>query len=261
MSKICTLFSGSSGNCTYIENKGDAILVDAGVSAKRITQALNDRNLDIGKIKAVFVTHEHSDHVSGVRVFCTKNQIPVYSTNGTYKGMENEGFINEKVDCRILEDETDMGSIGVKYFHTCHDTLESCGYTFDLGDKKIAVCTDLGTVTDEVHNAISGCQTVVLESNHDIKMLQNNPSYPFYLKRRILSENGHLSNNSCAEEVEKLIESGTTRFILAHLSRENNLPMLAHETTRSLLLMDSYKETKDYLLSVASPQDNEVIII
>ena len=261
MSKICPLFSGSSGNCIYIENKETAVLIDAGVSAKRITEALSERSLDIAKIKGVFVTHEHDDHILGVRVFCSRNKIPVFSTKGTYEGMCAKGVVNDKVDTGVIEGETDMKDIGVNFFRTSHDANESCGFTLDLGDKKIAVCTDLGFVSDEVHNAVSGCGTVVLESNHDVKMLQNNPNYPFYLKRRILSESGHLSINACAEEIEKLIESGSTRFILAHLSKENNLPMLASQTTKSLLEMDSYKETKDFLLSVAAPQGNDVIII
>ena len=261
MAKVCSLFSGSKGNCIYIENKDTAVLVDAGVSAKRITEALNDRQLDISKIKAVFITHEHSDHVSGVRVFSTKNNIPVYSTLGTYNGMKDNKYINEKVDCRILENETDVKDIGVTYFNTMHDANESCGYVFDLGNKQVAVCTDLGIVTDEVHNAIDKCDTIFLESNHDIKMLQNNVTYPFPLKRRIMSENGHLSNAACAEEIEKLIKSGATRFILSHLSEHNNLPMLAKETTRSLLTMDAFEEQKDYLLSVSVSKGNNIIII
>ncbi len=261
MAKICPLFSGSSGNCTYIENKDTAILVDAGVSAKKITEALLSHGLETEKIKAVFVTHEHIDHIKGIRVFCSKNNIPVYMTKGTYQGMIDSNQSLQKVDVRMLEDETDMKDFGVKYFHTMHDVNESCGYTFDLGSKKIGVCTDLGVVTDEVHNALKDCNTVLLESNHDVKMLQNNALYPFPLKRRIMSENGHLSNNACAEEIGKLINLGATRFILAHLSKENNLPMLARETTRSMLTMNSFEETQDYFLSVATPDENDLIIL
>ncbi len=261
MSKICNLFSGSSGNCVYIENNDTAVLVDAGVSAKRITQALLQRDIDVSKIKAIFVTHEHIDHASGVRVFSTKNKIPVFATAGTFKGMEEKGFLSEKVDANVLEEETDIKNIGVKHFATSHDTYESCGYTFDLGNQKIAVCTDLGVITDEVDNAISGSSAVVLESNHDIKMLQNNSKYSFMLKRRILSEKGHLSNTACASQAVKLIESGTKRIVLAHLSQENNLPFLASETTQSLLKMGGMKNGEDYLLSVAAPEDNDIIIL
>lgn len=261
MPKICNLFSGSSGNCVYIENGDTALLVDSGVSAKRISQALLERNLDYSKIKAIFVTHEHIDHVSGVRVFSCKHKIPVYATAGTFKGMEEKGYLNEKVDCKSLEDEIDLKNIGVKHFATSHDTYESCGYTFDLGNQKIAVCTDLGIITQEVDNAILGSSAVVLESNHDIKMLQNNSKYTFPLKRRILSSIGHLSNTSCADEAVKLIESGAKRIILAHLSKENNLPVLARETTESLLKMRGMISGEDYLLSVASPQDNDIIIL
>ncbi|MBQ7129369.1 MAG: MBL fold metallo-hydrolase [Clostridia bacterium] len=261
MAKICSLFSGSSGNCVYIENNGTALLVDAGVSAKRICEALSERGLDIEKIKAIFVTHEHNDHATGVKVFSTRHKIPVYATAGTFKGMEEKGYLNEKVDCNILEDETDLKNIGVKHFATSHDTYESCGYTFDLGSQKIAVCTDLGTVTEEVDSAILGSSAVVLESNHDVKMLQNNSMYPFPLKRRILSEKGHLSNTSCADESVKLIKTGAKRIILAHLSKENNLPFLASETTESMLKLCGMEKGEDYLLSVAAPQGNDIIII
>ena len=260
MAKICSLFSGSTGNCVYIENKDTAILVDAGVSAKRITEALFERGLSLEKIKGVFVTHEHTDHIAGLRVFCSRNKIPVYSTGGTYKALEIAGALN-RVDASVLDGVADMNNIGVSFFHTMHDTEESCGFVCDLGIKKVAVCTDLGCVTDEVHNALLGCDTVLLESNHDVKMLQNNTLYPFPLKRRIMSQNGHLSNNACAEEIEKLVKTGSTRFVLAHLSRENNLPFLAKETTKSLLTMNGMCENKDYFLSVSNPQDNEVIIL
>lgn len=261
MSKICSLFSGSTGNCIYVENKDVAILIDAGVSAKKITEALKEHDFDINKIKGVFVTHEHDDHISGVRVFCSKNNIPVFSTVGTYEGMCEKGAVNSKVETSIVSDITDMKDIGVGFFHTSHDTKESCGYVLDLGDKKIAVCTDLGIVTDEVHNALLGCDTVLIESNHDVKMLQNNEMYPFPLKRRIMSECGHLSNNACAQEIKLLLENGSTKFILAHLSRENNLPFLARETTKSMLEMCGHKETRDFLLSVAAPQGNDAIIL
>ncbi len=261
MPKICSLFSGSSGNSIYIENKSDAILVDAGVSAKRLLGALTDKNLDVDKIRAVFVTHEHTDHINGISVFCKKHSIPVYLTGGTYSAMQNEEKLSDAVDYRILSGVTDMSSIGVSYFHTSHDSAQSCGYVLDLGDQKVGVCTDLGIVTDEVHNSLLGCKTVVIESNHDPNMLQNNSLYPFPLKRRIMSEHGHLSNGACAEEVKKLVDSGAQRILLAHLSRENNLPMLAKETTRSMLLIGGLKEGSDYLLSVCAPQNNDLIII
>ncbi|MBQ5591313.1 MAG: MBL fold metallo-hydrolase [Clostridia bacterium] len=261
MAKICSLFSGSSGNCVYIENKDSAILIDAGVSAKRITDALLIHNLPIEKLKGIFVTHEHTDHIAGLRVFCSKNKIPVFTTSGTNKALEEKGVLNNKFDAHILEKETDVKDIGVTYFNTLHDANESCGFVCDLGNKKIAVCTDLGCVTDEVHVALDGCDTVLIESNHDVKMLQNNPVYSFDLKRRIMSDYGHISNNACAQEIERLVKSGSTKFILAHLSKENNLPMLASETVKSLLMMNGIYETKDYLLSVAKPSDNEIVII
>lgn len=261
MAKFCPLFSGSSGNCTYITNGSNAVLVDAGVSAKRIKTAMCEHGFEPELLDAVFVTHEHCDHVNGLNVLCKTLKIPAYMTYGTYLGIEQSGQISPHVEYKIISGDIKVGSIAVSYFPTSHDTNQSCGYIIDTGDRKIAVCTDLGVVTEQVHEALCGCDLVMLESNHDAHMLQNNMNYPYPLKRRILGECGHLSNNACASELSRLIEQGATRFVLAHLSRENNDPSLARETTRSLLTVNGHCENEDYMLAVAQPQGNEAIIL
>lgn len=261
MAKFCPLFSGSSGNCTYIGTSSGGILVDVGVSAARTKKALEEKEIDISSIKAVFITHSHTDHISGVKVFAARHRIPVYMTADTLEGIRNSGAFSEKIEYRVMDGSAELDFARVMSFPTSHDCKGSCGYVIDLASRRIAVCTDLGYVSDEVHSAIAGCDLVMLESNHDVKMLQNNTYYPFPLKKRILSDMGHLSNNACAQEAERLLRAGTTRFILAHLSRENNLPPLAKETTRSQLTMAGAVEDSDYRLRVAAPFDNRMIIL
>ncbi len=262
MSRICNLFSGSSGNSVYIGHAGSGILIDAGVSAKRIEHALFDIGVNISEIKAIFVTHEHSDHVCGVRVLASRHHLPVYATRGTLEGMEQEGRLSADIKTfEIQNGGAEIGDMLVKRFFTPHDARQSCGYTIELSDgHKIAVCTDLGYVTEEVRKSITGCNTVVLESNHDMMMLQNGP-YPYPLKRRVMSENGHLSNAACAGELCSLVKNGATRFILAHLSRENNYPPLAYETSRASLLGEGMCENVDFILSVAPVSGGKVMVL
>lgn len=260
MAKFYPMFSGSSGNCTYIGNGKSGILIDAGVSATRIKKALLQYNIEISSIKAIFVTHEHTDHISGIRVLCSRNKIPVYMTEGTMKGLKEKTDLS-KVTCNILQEEVCEADMKITYFKTSHDCLESCGYVIETSERKMAVCTDLGIITDDVRNALLGCDLIMIESNHDVMMLQNNQNYPYFLKRRILSEQGHLSNTACAKELVEFIKNGTTRIVLAHLSKENNLPSLALQTSKSVLLSSGLEENDDYLISVASPISGEMIIL
>lgn len=261
MAKFCPMFSGSSGNCTYIGNGNSGILIDAGASATRIKKALTERNIDVCSIKAVFVTHEHTDHVSGIRVLCSNQKIPVYMTQGTMDGMINRKIDLSNVPVEILKEENYQAGMKITYFNTSHDCAQSCGYVIETSERKIAVCTDLGVISDDVRKAISGCDLVMIESNHDVMMLQNNQNYPYYLKRRIMGEQGHLSNNACATELVQLIKTGTTRIMLAHLSRENNVPALALQTSKTVLLSSGMEENSDYLINVASPCGSDMIVL
>lgn len=261
MARFCSLFSSSSGNCTYIGSSQGGILIDVGVSAKKTADALKEIGVDPSSIAAVFVTHEHADHINGVRVFAERHGIKVYSSEGTLKGMEQAGVITAKVKADVIpKNGMEAGGMFIRPFRTPHDSLESTGYTVVTPDgKRLAVATDIGKITDTIMDAIYGCDLVLLESNHDVGMLKNGP-YPFFLKERILSNHGHLSNESCAETAVKLMESGTTRFVLGHLSKENNIPALAYETTRAAMRMAGATENVDYLLSVAGDH-NPVIAL
>lgn len=261
MAKFCSLFSSSSGNATFVGNGDRGILIDAGVSAKRIKEALLQREIDPSKLDGIFVTHEHSDHISGIRILASTFKIPVYATEGTMSALEENGVINGKFPFEIMSDGgVAAGDLLVKSFATPHDSRESCGYTvtFPHGQRAV-VATDIGKITPVIEDAITGAELVMLESNHDIAMLQSGP-YPYYLKRRILSDVGHLSNEACAEEAVKLVKKGTSRLFLGHLSAENNFPDLAYQTTLAALKAIGAKEGTDYILKVNSPVGSDGII-
>ncbi len=246
----------------YIGHPGGGILIDIGVSAKRETEALNSVGASVESIGAVFVTHEHSDHVSGVRVFAGRNNKKVYGSAGTLAGMEDMNILDGKFPAEVMpESGVEVNDMFVRAFHTPHDSRESLGYTVEMPDgNRIGIATDIGVITDELMQNLLGCQLVLLESNHDVRMLQCNPNYPYPLKRRILSDRGHLCNEACAEAAEMLVQSGTTRLILGHLSKENNLPQLAYQCTNAALSSCGMEEGSDYLLRVAGVGDPQMIV-
>lgn len=252
MARFCSLFSSSRGNCTYIGTADGGILIDCGVSAKKVRESLDALGIPISSIHGIFITHEHTDHISGVRVLASKENIPVYASSGTMSFMDENNILNGKFDAEVIfKSGMEIGNFFVKPFSISHDAREPFGYCIQTPDgRKISVVTDTGIVTEEILSAVSGSDLIMLESNHDIGMLQNG-SYPYSTKRRILSDRGHLSNDTCAETAVQLLEKGTTRFCLAHLSHENNMPRLAFQCTYSEMLMNGAKKDEDYLLSVA----------
>ena len=260
MAKFCPLFSGSTGNCTYIGSSDGGILIDVGVSAKKVVTSLTDLDIPLETIKAIFVTHEHSDHASGIRVLASKLKIPVYASEGTLEGLESYYSAKDNIDSIVINAPVEAAGMLITQFKTSHDSRESCGYIINAGERSLAVCTDLGYVSEEVRQAITGCDLVMLESNHDVRMLQNG-SYPYYLKCRVLGERGHLSNSACSDELVKLVENGSTRLILGHLSRENNMPVLALETARVCLNSAGMKEGTDYIISTAPVFGGKIIAL
>jgi phosphoribosyl 1,2-cyclic phosphodiesterase len=263
MAFFCPLFSGSSGNCYYIGGcEGNGVLIDAGVSAKRIRAALRRMAIDPGSIKAIFVTHEHSDHIYGLRVLAAQLSCNVYASSGTLQELGVRGLLTIRLKAEAIDGKgIEAGGMFIKPFTTPHDSSDSIGYIITTDDqKKIGFATDLGSMTDEVRSSLRGCDLVVLESNHDIQMLEAG-RYPIYLKRRILSETGHLSNACCAGELPELVRAGATIIVLAHLSRENNVPQLAYETSLRVLSAAGMKERSDFKISVAPVCDPRSVTI
>ncbi len=255
MARFCPLFSGSNGNCLYVGTSTAGILIDAGVSARRIEQALIAREIDPKTIRAIFVTHEHSDHITGLRVLQKRLHIPIYASVGTCEGIREAAAYDS--DCLDITDTIELDEFSVTPFKTSHDSRESTGFRINLRDgRSVGIATDLGVVTPAVREQLRGCDLIHIESNHDIRMLENGP-YPYVLKRRILSTTGHLSNEACACELPEFIRQGTTRVFLGHLSRENNLPTLAEATAESTLQTCGMTRNIDYVLQVAPPANDK----
>lgn len=261
MAIICPLFSGSGGNATYIGYGDSGILIDAGVSAKRLKSALTDAEIDITSIKAIFITHEHIDHIKGLRVFCKGTHIPVFCSEQTKSAIINLAAIESEQNITAFTSEVEIGGFIVKRFNTSHDCIGSSGYIVTTPDnKKISVCTDLGFVSNDIRQALAGCDLAMVESNHDITMLKNGP-YPHELKVRILSDKGHLSNSACAELITELAKSGTTKFILAHISKDNNTPQAATDNAVLNMSLCGYELNADYTLDAASPSSNKITVV
>jgi phosphoribosyl 1,2-cyclic phosphodiesterase len=250
--KILPLFSGSSGNSTYLETGNIKILIDIGCTAKRTENILKENSIDPATINYIFLTHEHSDHIKGIKVFSKRYLHKICASQGTVQALIQKDLIPEKTQYQAISQlGIDLGDVFVRPFKTSHDCNESFGYVFtSKNGKKVAFATDLGYISDEILTALSGVETIFIESNHDVKMLENGP-YPYFLKRRILSKKGHLSNEACASALPALVKSGTKKFVLSHLSEHNNFPALALKTAISGLLQHNMKNGRDFEISVA----------
>ncbi len=226
---FCPLYSGSSGNCLFVENGQTRLLIDAGKPGRTITTALELIGVDPSTLQGILITHEHSDHIAGAGVLCRRFGIPVYATEGTWRAMDGKvGEIPPGLR-RAFDKRHDfyLGDVGVAPFAIPHDAAEPVGYRLWGAGVSIATATDLGHFTPDILSAISGSSLVLLESNHDPDMLMQNRSYSAQLKRRILGNKGHLSNEACAQAILQLTETGVHHIILGHLSGENNTPELA----------------------------------
>ena len=255
--KIVSLYSGSSGNSTLIETKDGSLLIDAGKSARALTGALRQVGSDASSIKAVFITHEHTDHISALEVFLKKNPIPVHITAPSAMAVQSPEGSRLRSALRVHPPifTERVGSLTVTSFPLSHDSGMCVGYKITTdGGYSFAIATDTGYVTETMVSEMSGCDAVVIESNHDVGMLRVGP-YPAELKRRIMSNRGHLSNEDCASFAKRLAASGTRSFMLAHLSRENNRPEFA--------LCSAKKELSDFSdvrICVAMPEAETVLV-
>jgi len=227
MMRFSVLGSGSKGNCVFVECGTTAILIDGGFSGKEIASRLAQIDRDISCLKAIFVTHEHRDHISGVGVMSRRCKIPVFANKGTFHGgKQTLGKLFKRCEFQT-GDQTDFQDIAVRSFAISHDTADPVGFVVSNGTRSLGVCTDTGIGTRLISRRLSGCDGLVLEFNHDPEMLKNGP-YPPSLKQRVNSNQGHLSNGDGANLLNEIIHEKLQRVVLAHLSETNNLPEIAY---------------------------------
>lgn len=238
---LYSLISGSSGNCSLISYKDTNILIDCGMSGKRLEELLKVLNLTGSDLDAILVTHEHTDHISGIGVVSRRYNLPIYATEQTHNAMNIGTIADENI--KILEPDRpfEIGNVGIDAFSIPHDAADPVGYRLYCKNKKFTVATDIGTMTSELFYSISGSDSVILEANHDIEMLKNG-SYPESLKSRILSNFGHMSNELSAKCASALAACGTKNIMLSHLSNENNTPTLAYNTVAEKLAENGAKK-------------------
>lgn len=251
--RFTTLASGSTGNAALVSCGDTHVLLDAGISAKRIADGLRALGVTPAQLSAILITHEHSDHVNGLRVLTKKAGAPIYATGPTCREWYRKSRCDE-VKSLFQEQKAgsgvQIGSMWVESFPTPHDAAGSVGYSIAGEGSRMVLCTDLGYVTDEVYRTVKGCDLLVCETNHDEDWVKSGP-YPYYLKQRILGDYGHLSNGAGAELAAFAVEHGTKTVVLAHLSRQNNTPAHAYETVALRLLAMDCDPERDISLAVA----------
>jgi phosphoribosyl 1,2-cyclic phosphodiesterase len=238
-----SLVSGSSGNCSLISDGKTTLLVDCGLSAKKLEEALLKAKVNPNDITAMLITHEHSDHIKGAGVVSRKYNLPVYATLKTHEYMDLGKIDNRNIKYINPDVDFEIGTIGVRPFSIPHDAADPVGYNFFTGNKKLSLATDIGIMNDNVLEHISGSLAVLLESNHDVDMLRSGP-YPLSLKHRILSCDGHLSNADCAKTLAHLASCGLRCAVLAHISEHNNTPLMARACAVSELNKYGFDEVE-----------------
>lgn len=262
--RLCSIASGSSGNCIYVGSDTTHLLVDIGISAKRAEQGLHTLGLTGRDLDGIFITHEHSDHISGLGVMARKYGLPIYATEGTIEAIKESkslGKVDESLFCCVHADEKkSIKDLVVDPMRISHDAAQPVAYRIHYGNKKVGIATDLGIYNDYTAECLRDMDALLLEANHDVNMLQVGP-YPYYLKKRILGDRGHLSNENSGKLLSRLLHDNLQTVMLGHLSQENNLPELAYETVRIEITMgdNSYK-ADDFPIQVARRNEPSPII-
>ena len=234
---FCSFASGSGGNCYLIKSANSAILIDAGISTKKIHNAIQEIGLERNEIQGVFITHEHSDHVKGINVLTKQNpDWKVYASRGTGQCIKEKVFSEEQLCCFDAGDTVLVGDMEVRSFSISHDAADPVCYSVKCGESKLTILTDTGYVTPDAKNEMAESDIIVLEANHEVNMLKAG-HYPYSLKRRILGDHGHLSNETAGESLAEIMaaDGRFRKVFLAHLSKENNFPRLAKQTVVNIL--------------------------
>ena len=252
MFRFCSLYSGSSGNSLYVESNKTKLLVDCGESAKKIVNSLADIDVDIEKIDAILVTHEHIDHVKSLGTLSKKYNIPIYTNIETLNAMPEQAnkIKDENIHIFDFSKDFEIGDLQIHPFSIPHDAANPCAFNIFCNNKKMSIATDIGHITPEIIKNLEKSSFMLLESNYDPNILKCS-SYPYHLKERISGPLGHLSNNVAGQTISHLIDSGLKNVMLGHLSRENNFPELAYKTVMEEVMENNYPE-KAIKLSVAT---------
>jgi len=253
--KLCSIASGSSGNCIFAGSDTTSLLIDTGISGKRIEEGLCEIGHTTREVDGILITHEHSDHISGLGVVARRYGIPIYATQGTRKAILNSKSVGE-IPTELFVDiwpDADfvIGDITVSPISISHDAAQPTAYRVRQGRKTMAVMTDLGRFDSYIIENLQNVDLILLEANHDVHMLQAG-TYPYYLKQRILGERGHLSNELSGQLLSQVLHDNLKTVILGHLSKENNYEQLAYETVRlEIDLADNPYHAKDFPIHVA----------
>ena len=253
--RLCSIASGSSGNCIYVGSDCAHVLIDAGISGRRVEAGLNRLELTGRDLDGILITHEHSDHIKGLGVIARKYGIPIYATGGTVDAMVRSGSLGkipEGIFREIREDEPFLiKDLVVNPFTIPHDAAQPVGYRLECGEHSVGIATDLGKYNEYIIENLQNLDALLLEANHDIRMLQVG-RYPYYLKQRIMGDRGHLSNENAGQLLCRLLHDNLKAVFLGHLSKENNYEELAYETVCSEVTMgDNPYKSKDFKIQVA----------
>lgn len=250
--KLLPICSSSKGNSCYIGSRDRGILIDMGCSYRALRQGLALMDVDVSAIQAVLITHSHTDHVKGLLTMTKSVHIPIYASQETLDYLLHNSLVTGAAELHTLDELNSVQyEVEIRSFPTPHDCAGSVGYVLDFGGERLGYCTDLGEVTEEVRANLLGCRTVFIEANYEPELLRSNPRYPAYLKQRIASDHGHLSNPASAGFCAELVESGTVSLVLGHLSQENNTPRTAFKTVSCRLALEGAECERDYMLKVA----------
>lgn len=247
--------SGSSGNCAYIGTDNTKILLDAGISGKRVQNALENSNIDTFDLDGVFITHEHRDHISCLGVLARRYNIPIYATKKTLDKIINNIDLGEIDNSLFFEIENNSSftikDMTINTIPISHDAIDPVGYSFESNGKRLGIVTDLGCYDDSLISFLSGIDSIVIESNHDLRMLETG-IYPYPLKKRIAGDYGHISNETCGELLSKLLHDNLNWIVLAHLSQENNYEQLALESVKlEINISDTKYRASDFPIYTA----------
>jgi len=254
--ELVSITSGSSGNCIYVGSDNTHVLVDAGISGKRIEEGLNKLGLSIKDLDGILVTHEHTDHTAGLGIISKKYEIPIYATEGTINGIlackTTAGIPRDLMKVIKADSSFELNDLKINPVKISHDANEPVAYRINHGNKAVGVCTDLGIYTDYTVESFKGVNAILLEANHDVNMLSVG-NYPYYLKRRILSDKGHLSNENSGRLLCEILHDDLNMILLGHLSQENNLAELAYEAVRlEIMMSDCGYNPNELNIAVAS---------